>query len=101
MRYGAKTADFYSLFRLVTMNLGQGNQNLINSSLCHNNIIISKFWSECIFALKRKRAEIWTFKSVAVTLKIRLSSTKSNQLFPLFKQHASLDSSKYVDWFRR
>ena len=34
-RYCAKKADLYSLYRMMTLKISQGHQNLINSSLCH------------------------------------------------------------------
>ena len=80
----------YSFHRLVTWwprKLGQGHHNLTNSLLCHIYTIY-QFWSDSIILFKRWPAEtkFCTFQKVAVTLKIRMRSPKSNQLFLLFQQ---------------
>ena len=73
--------------------LGQGHQNIINSSPPPNNVSMLD-WLKSTIRFRRYRTEtkFWTFQSVCVTLKNRSRSPKTYQLFASSQQciYASL-----------
>ena len=60
--------------------------NFVNVAALPSNNVSMQVWSKSFhwFKVQRRKTLFWTFQSAGVTLKIRSTSPKSNQLFPRF-----------------